>query len=219
MSVYKLVIAILSLFSITLLGLAALVKSESEVFRLIGFYDYGLCAIFFYDFIRQFKEAKNKARYFFTFGWLDLLSSVPMVEALRIARFFRIFRVIRVIKSLRLLLTFLRSHKKSSLYGLVILLISLSVITSSVIVLYLEQHVGNIKTAEDAIWWTFVSITTVGYGDHYPVTDWGKLFSVILIFNGLIAFGTIITYMNEKIQSIKDDEGPKQGLNEVNDEF
>lgn len=206
MSVYKLVIAVLSLFSLTLLGFAALVKNESEVFRLIGFYDYGLCAIFFYDFIRQFRQAENKARYFFTYGWLDLLSSVPMVEALRLARFFRIFRVIRIIKSLKLLLGFLSSHKKSSLYGLVVLLISLSVVTSSVIVLYLEQHVGNIKTAEDAIWWTFVSITTVGYGDHYPVTDWGKLFSVLLIFNGLIAFGTVITYMNEKIQSIKDED-------------
>lgn len=204
MSVYKLVIAILSLFSLTLLGFAALVKSESEVFRLIGFYDYGLCAIFFYDFVKQFRQAKNRTRYFFTYGWLDLLSSIPMIEALRIARFFRIFRVFRVIKSLGLLFNFLRSHKKSTLYGLVILLISLSVITSSVIVLFLEQHVGNIKTAEDAIWWTFVSITTVGYGDHYPVTDWGKLFSVILIFNGLIAFGTVISFMNDKLSSIKD---------------
>ncbi|TVR37568.1 MAG: potassium channel protein [Cryomorphaceae bacterium] len=210
MSVYKLVIAVLSLFSIALLSASVFMPEDSEVARLIGYYDFGLCLVFLYDFYIQFSKAESKARYFFTYGWLDLLSSIPMIGAFRFARFFRVFRVFRVIKSLNLLWIFLRSHRRSSLYGIVVLLISLSVIVCSVAVLYVEKDTGNIRTADEALWWTFVSITTVGYGDFYPTTGLGRILSVVLIFNGLVAFGTVLTYMNEKLASIND-AGPDTG--------
>lgn len=210
MSVYKLVIAVLSLFSIALLSASVFMPEGSEVARLIGYYDFGLCLVFLYDFYIQFSRAKSKTRYFFTYGWLDLLSSIPMIGTFRYARFFRVFRIFRVVKSLNLLWLFLRSHRRSSLYGIVVLLISLSVIVCSVVVLYVEKDVGNIRTADEALWWTFVSITTVGYGDFYPTTGLGRVLSVVLIFNGLLAFGTVLTFMNEKLASIKD-SGPDTG--------
>ncbi len=209
-SVYKLVIAVLSLFSIALLSASVFMPKGSEVARLIGYYDFGLCLVFLYDFYIQFSRAKSKTRYFFTYGWLDLLSSIPMIGTFRYARFFRVFRIFRVVKSLNLLWIFLRSHRRSSLYGIVVLLISLSVIVCSVAVLYVEKDVGNIRTADEALWWTFVSITTVGYGDFYPTTVLGRFISVLLIINGLVAFGTILSYMNEKLAAIKD-AGPDTG--------
>ncbi|WP_240643138.1 potassium channel family protein [Sinomicrobium pectinilyticum] len=39
--------------------------------------------------------------------------------------------------------------------------------------IYVEKGIDNIKTAEDALWWSYVTITTVGYGDFYPVTKCG----------------------------------------------
>jgi len=205
MSVYKLVIAILSLVSIIMLSASLFIDKDGEVYRLINYYDYGLCTVFLYDFFKQLKTADNKWRYFYTWGWLDLISSIPVVSYFRAARFFRIFRVVRIFKSMKILILFLRSNRKSSLYGVLVLFIAFTVIISSVFVLYLEQDVGNIRTAEDALWWTFISITTVGYGDYYPVTGEGKIAATSLIFAGLITFGTVISFLNETLESFKDD--------------
>lgn len=205
MSVYKLVIALLSLVSIIMLTASLFMDRDGEVYRLINYYDYGLCTVFLYDFFKQLRAAESKWRYFYTWGWLDLISSIPVISYFRAARFFRIFRVIRIFKSLKILILFLRSNRKSSLYGVLVLFIAFTVIISSVFVLFFEQEAGNIQTAEDALWWTFISITTVGYGDHYPVTSEGKLAATFLIFAGLITFGTVISFLNETLESFKDD--------------
>jgi voltage-gated potassium channel len=48
----------------------------------------------------------------------------------------------------------------------------------------------NIRTAEDALWWSYTTITTVGYGDRYPVTSEGRIIGVILMTVGVGIFGT-----------------------------
>lgn len=205
MSIYKLIIAILSIFSIILLSASFFMPIDSEIARLVNYYDYGLCAVFLYDFFSQLKEADKKWKYFFTYGWLDFVSSIPMVGAFRYARFFRVFRVFRVFKSIKILILFIRSQRKSSLYGIIVLFICFTVILSSILTLYFEQDTGNIQTAEDALWWTFISVTTVGYGDYYPVTGYGKLSATVMIFSGLLAFGTIVAFLNDTMESYKEE--------------
>ena len=102
-----------------------------------------------------------------------------------------------------MLVTFLKSNRKESIYGGVIIFITGIIITTSSIVLHLEKDVGNIKTAEDALWWTYITITTVGYGDYFPVTNLGKLIASILIISGIISFGAVLTYLNQKINNVK----------------
>jgi len=195
----------LSMFSIGLLIASFFVEKSNEIYRLISFYDTGLCLLFAVDFYTEFKSATNKWRYFFTIGWLDLLSSIPVIHELRFARVFRVLRIIRVVKSLKLLAEFLKADKKKSMYALIVLIIILSVIVTSASVLYVEQHTdtGNIKTAEDALWWTFITITTVGYGDYYPVTNVGKLIASLLIMTGLVGFGALISFLNDRMESLK----------------
>jgi voltage-gated potassium channel len=205
MTISKMLVAMLSLYSILLLIASFYVDPSNEVYRLISYYDTMLCVLFAVDFFRDLKAAENKLKYFFTIGWLDLLSSIPVIHELRFARLFKLVRIIRVVKSIKLLIDFMKSDKRQSVYAIILLMITLSIIVTSASVLHVEQHAAssNIKTAEDALWWTFITVTTVGYGDYYPVTNTGKVIASILILMGLIGFGSLITYLNGRLDSLK----------------
>lgn len=204
MSISNIIISLLSLFSIFLLSLTFFIPSDSEIYQLISYFDFILCFVFLLDFITQFFEAKNKWKYFYTVGWLDLLSSIPIVYEFRFIRLFRVFRVLRIIKSTRLLIAFIRRNKATSLYGFIVFTAFVTLVITTTAILYIEKDVGNIKTAEDALWWSFITITTVGYGDFYPVTGLGKLLASLLIFCGIASFGAVISYVNKLALSFKD---------------
>lgn len=63
--------------------------------------------------------------------------------------------------------------------------------------LQLEKGVegSNIHNASDALWWAFVTITTVGYGDFYPVSHEGRVVAVILMTSGVGLFGTFTGFV------------------------
>jgi len=202
-SVNNIVIMLLSIFSIVLLSIGFFIPETSEVYRLITYFDFILCLIFLYDFLVQFFTEPNKWKYMYTIGWLDLLSSIPVVSELRYIRVFRIFRIFRIIKSIKLLIEFIRENKASSLYGFVVFVAFTTLVVCTTAVLYVEQGVGNIQTAEDALWWSFITITTVGYGDFYPVTNVGRLITVVLIVAGVATFGAAISYISSKTEALK----------------
>jgi voltage-gated potassium channel len=203
LTVSKLIIALLSIFSIALLSLTFFIDQDSELNRLIHYYDFGLCMVFLYDFFLQLYKRKKRWQYFYTYGWLDLLSSVPVVDQFRYIRVLRIFRILRIVKSFNILYNFIITNKKASLYGLIVFTSTTILILSSSLVLYIEEDVGNIKTAEDALWWSYITITTVGYGDHYPVTNQGRLVASVLILNGIAIFGAVVSYITDKVNTVK----------------
>ena len=70
------------------------------------------------------------------------------------------------------------------------------VIFSSIAILQVETDPNsNIKTAEDAIWWAYVTITTVGYGDKFPVTTEGRIIAAVLMTVGVGLFGTFTAFL------------------------
>ena len=192
-----------SIFSIALLVYSFFLPHTSEVYQLINYYDFALCVYFMYDFIKQLYLAEKKWHYFYTVGWLDLISSVPVITGFRMLRLARVLRVIKMIRSIRSLIRFISQNKKESLFGLIVFLVVVSIVVTSTAVLHFEKDVGNIKTAEDALWWTFITITTVGYGDYYPITGFGKLAASLLIATGIGFFGAVISFVTDKVNSIK----------------
>ncbi len=156
--------------------------------------DTAVCLVFLVDFGIRFRRAESKLQ-FMKWGWIDLLASIPEIEALRWGRVFRVFRIIRLlraVRSLRLIFEILfRSRTRSgmaSVFMITFLMLSLS----SVGILLVETaEESNIRTAEDAAWWSLTTITTVGYGDRYPVTLPGRLIAGALMITGVGLFGTL----------------------------
>ena len=114
----------------------------------------------------------------------------------------RIFRLIRVTRLLRrvgvrtVARSLVRDRANSAL--LTLLLMGILVLQfGSLGILYLEQNApgANIRTASDALWYTIVTISTVGYGDQYPVTNAGRFVGSLLIIVGVGIFGTFTGYL------------------------
>lgn len=68
-------------------------------------------------------------------------------------------------------------------------------------------HGANIRSFGDAVWWACVTLSTVGYGDFYPVTILGRLLAVVLMIGGIaivgIASATIVSYLTERTQLLR----------------
>jgi voltage-gated potassium channel len=178
-------------------------EESSELYTLATYYDWVFCLVFFIDFLIHLLTTKDKRGYLLREGGLfDLLGSVPVIMEIRYLRFFRVFRLLRALKSYQEIRLFVLSNLQNAVYATIFIVISFIIVSTSFAVLYLEQETGNIQTAQDTIWWAFITVTTVGYGDYYPVTSQGKFFASILIFNGFVAFGTIISYINTTLSNL-----------------
>jgi voltage-gated potassium channel len=97
-----------------------------------------------------------------------------------------------VLKASRLLALALMSRRRESAVWAAVFVSIIVVFGASIAVLELERGAGgNINSAEDALWWSMTTITTVGYGDRYPVTTEGRLVAVALMIVGAGLFATL----------------------------
>lgn len=184
----------LCLFALAVFAIDTLAPLPPATRQIFEYADTAICILFFADFVVQLATAPNRWHYFSRWGWIDLLSSVPMVDALRIgraARVMRIFRVLRGVRSTKLLAGFLLDRRAESAFLAAALVSLLLVVFASVAILQFEHVDGaNITSAQDAVWWSVVTITTVGYGDRYPITAEGRAIAAVLMTAGVGLFGT-----------------------------
>ncbi len=193
---YRLFILAVSVLSLLVIAAMMLMPLDEETFRLLGLIDVVACMVFFIDFLRQLYKAESRTRYFFTWGWLDLIASIPSIDAFRWGRAVRLVRVaqmLRGVRSGRHLIRILGHYRRRSVAAVSGLIAFLSVTIGSMGILHFELGVtnSNIRTAEDAIWWAWVTITTVGYGDYAPVTTGGRVVAAILMVVGVGLFSSL----------------------------
>lgn len=198
LSFLNLLVLVLSFYVLGILIIDSIITLPPEVHRLVVITDYIACAIFFMDFCVRFYKAESKLQYM-KWGWIDLLASIPANGVFRLGRLARVIQIIRVIKAYRsisyILENIFKNHMKGTFMFAVIVAIML-VLFSSITILEVENAPNsNIKTAEDALWWAYVTITTVGYGDLYPVTTKGRLIALILMTAGVGLFGVFTGYL------------------------
>ncbi len=196
--IFQLLILILSVYVLAALFIDTVFVLPEEISKVLSVVDDGICLVFLIDFGIRFYRAQNKLA-FMKWGWIDLISSIPAFEALRagrIVRLVRLIRILRAVRSTKLLLTHAFRNRKQGTFAAVGTISVLLVIFASIAILNFEDDPNsNIKTAEDAIWWSFVTITTVGYGDKFPVTTEGRLIAAVLMTAGVGLFGTFTGFV------------------------
>jgi voltage-gated potassium channel len=191
---YQVYALALSIFALAALAAQASPGLRPEVRTILEIADLVVCVLFFVDFVVCFVRAPNRARYMATWGWLDLISSIPALDVFRwgrAARMVRILRVLRALRASRIIAQIILERRAESVFLATCLGALVLVVVASISILAFEIGPdSNIRTAEDALWWAFATITTVGYGDKVPVTSEGRVLAVMLMTAGVGLFGT-----------------------------
>lgn len=203
---YELFILVLTVISL-LIMVAMFLPFGDSTLGLLQFYDNAICVIFLLDFGMRLRRAKPRSAYFVgERGWLDLLGSIPSFGvAFRFTGLFRLARISRLARIARLM----RGKQRRDLardmlanrskYALFITVLTTMVVlcTASVIVLQFESRSAeaNIDNGWDAFWYSVVTLTTVGYGDFYPVTVAGRLAAMFIMVAGVGVIGALASIL------------------------
>lgn len=157
---------------------------------------WGTWAVFVIDYVVRLSLAQRKWRWF-SRHLLDLAIVVlPMIGPLRLMRFLTVIVIVH-----RTAGNVLRGRVAIYTVGAALI----TIVVAALAVLDVEDGVGNIDTFGDALWWAFVTMTTVGYGDFYPVTIPGRLVAAGLMVCGIALIGvvtaTIASWIVERISA------------------
>lgn len=193
-----LLIVALSFYVLLALLAEAILPISTEVHALLEAGDTAACIVFLSDFFYRLWKAPNKLQ-FMRWGWIDFVTSIPTVDALRWGRLIRVLRLLRVFRASRgayaIVRTYERHRSETAVAG-AFLTFFFTIMLSSIAILTAETGPGsNITTGADALWWSISTITTVGYGDKFPVTVEERLIAAVLMLVGVGLFGALTGLM------------------------
>jgi voltage-gated potassium channel len=150
-------------------------------------------------FLPQILERAGSKKEFLKWGWIDLVSSIPMLPTFRWGRAVRMIRVIRIlrgVRSVKSIGSLLFRNKARGTFASALFACLLIVCFSSIAILHVETDGdSNIRNAGDALWWSLTTVTTVGYGDRFPVTAEGRIIGAILMTAGVGLFAIFTAYV------------------------
>jgi Ion transport protein len=197
---YELFILGLSVMSLVNLALLVL-PIDHEIKQVILVIDTLLCVIFLLDFAWRLVSAPHRAEYL-RYGWLDFLGSLP-IPGFRLFRLFRVSVTTRFLQRAGgrpLVRQLIRQRAESVVVAVsLVTIIVLEIAASAVLLTEPGAPNGNIENGGDALWWAWVSVTSVGYGDKYPVTPWGRFVGSVLIGVGIALITTITGFLASKL--------------------
>lgn len=170
-------------------------NSPSTIRFLINF-EWFCVVVFSIEYILRIYIAERPLKYIFSFyGIIDLLAVLPFylsnVFDLRSLRVFRIFRIFRMFKLIRYNRALRRFHiaygiiKEELILFLMLTFIFLFLASAGIYYFEHEAQPQYFSSVIDSGWWAAVTLTTVGYGDVYPITSGGKIFTLFILLIGV----------------------------------
>jgi voltage-gated potassium channel len=197
------ILAGLIVFSVITFSLETLPDLDADAQRILAYCEYAVVAIFSVEYLYRLATSRERLKYITSpYGLIDLIAILPFYLSLAIdLRSLRVIRLLRLVRLLKLaryssaferLAQALRESRHELLISTAILGVAIYL---SAFGIYQFEHAAQpdkFRSIFDALWWSVVTITTVGYGDIYPITLGGRLFTfvVMLASLGLVAVPT-----------------------------
>ena len=173
----------------------------ADVREFVSLAAWGAWGLFLADYLVRLGLATNRGRFFVRNIFDLLVVALPLLRPLRLLRLVTLLHV-------------LNRHAGASLRGRVVVYVTGAAATilfvASLAILDAERgrNGANIATFGDALWWATTTVTTVGYGDHFPVTSQGRAIATALMLSGIALIGvvtaTFASWLIEKVQEVED---------------
>ena len=213
-------IQLLILLSLVSFSVETLPNNTQSTKDILYFFEYLCVLIFSVEYVLRIYVAENRIKYIFSFyGLVDLVSILPFyltstidLRAFRIFRIFRIFRAFKLIrynKALRRFGVAFTIIKEELVLYFMVTLILVFLSASGIYFFENEAQPEIFSSLFHSLWWAIVTLTTVGYGDVYPITVGGKVFTFFILILGIgvvtIPAGLVSTALT-KARSLEDEE-------------
>ncbi|MGL5416096.1 MAG: potassium channel family protein [Clostridium sp.] len=204
--------------------------------QIISFLNSAIWIIFVGDYVYRFVQSDSKKRFLLN-NKIDLISIIPLNEVFKTLRILKIGKMLKLLKVFRTMIFFSRFKKsfgkfiKTNNFHLVLYATIIIVFLGTIGISLVEK-----MSLSDSLWWSFVTTTTVGYGDISPTTDLGRIIAGALMILGIGFIGmltgtiatffiksidTTLSYKQNVIEDIKErldniDELTKEDLKDIN---
>lgn len=185
--------------------------SQETLATIIEWVDLGLVVFFVLEWVWRVRSSPLPARQYVLRNSWELLGMIPLIlpvpAFLRTLRFLRVVRILRIFKVVGETVNFWeRVAAEKSIRRVAV--ISLVITVGGGILVWLLERDTNASLVElsEALWWAFVTVTTVGYGDITPITTMGRFVAVILMLTGIGVIGTLASAMASVLLEDQRDE-------------
>jgi voltage-gated potassium channel len=211
-SLIYIIIAVLTVVSIIVVFVDFLFPLSNEQRWTMYIFDLIVTGILIIDFIDRFKSSSNKVTFLIA-HWYEYPAMIPLIvygvidstvligTAVRTIRFLAFFRLVRLYNIALMI-------KGSE----ILLLCSLAVVTivfGSFGIYFVESPnpEASIDNLHDAFWWSIETITTVAYGEYYPITPMGRVIAAVLMFAAIGILWTVVALITSKLVESKVNSG------------
>ena len=206
----------LSLVSVFLLFFEILADHTPQQTHALEIADVCLASIFLLEFSIRLIRAPNR-KVFLRRHWWELLASIPitsgtaqMLRGLNLLRIFRLVRLLRLVRFLARLKIILDASTRFAEQTYLIYICTLAgmvIMAGALGFHYMEAGVNpNVHSLWDSFWWTVVTITTVGYGDIYPVTTGGRILAMFLMLGGIATVSAVTAIISAHLINKKENK-------------
>ncbi|MBQ4914081.1 ion transporter [Maribacter sp. MMG018] len=211
------ILIFVSIVSFSVETIPDLSSSTRSILRVIEVF---CVVVFTVEYLLRIYVSDRKLRFIFSFyGLIDFLAILPFylalgidLRSLRALRFLRLFRLLKLMRYNRAINHFTRAIATAKEEIVLFLIVTLILIYISAVGIYYfenEAQPEHFASVFDSLWWSIITLTTVGYGDVYPVTVGGRVFTFFILMIGLgivaIPTGIISSALTKSVD--KNEEG------------
>ncbi len=194
--IFAIFIQVLILVSIVTFTVETIPNLKPKTKLILNIVEVFSVVIFTAEYLLRIYVADSKPKFIFSFfGVIDFLAILPFylsfgvdLRSLRALRFLRLFRILKLVRYNRAMNHFTAAIKSAKEEILLFLFITLILIYFAAVGIYYFENAAqpeHFSSIFDSLWWAIVTLTTVGYGDVYPITVGGKVFTFFILIIGL----------------------------------
>lgn len=215
--VFDLVVTVLILYSMITLSIETMPGLSDSTAPFLRVSEIIITLLFTVEYILRVATSEKRFGYIFSFyGIIDLLAIIPFylslgidMRGLRAFRLFRIFRVLKIARYSKAMNRFGKAIVLAREEAVLFMLVTAILLFLSAVGIYYFEHQAqpdNFKSIPHGLWWAVATLTTVGYGDVYPITAGGRLFTFVILMIGLGIVAVPAGLVAAVLSQVREDE-------------